>query len=260
MIYVLFGFILLLVILMVYMYRLAAAERVLEHDLQFADFPPGFGRVSLYFISDIHKRKISRELIGKVAGKAELVIIGGDLAEAGVSMSRIEENIRMLQEIGPVYFVWGNNDYELDYHQLDATLLALGVKTLDNTAAIFESQNGDKLAILGVDYNEGGRARLDLALADAGDAAFKILVSHCPSMIRRVEAEHNISLFLSGHTHGGQIRLFGIGKYKLGGLTTEGNVKMLVSNGHGTSLIPFRLGAKPETHILHLMNDEASGS
>ena len=81
MIYVLFGFILFLVILMVYMYRLAAAERVLEHDLHFVDFPPSFGKVSLFFISDIHKRKISRELIGKVAGKAELVIIGGDLAE-----------------------------------------------------------------------------------------------------------------------------------------------------------------------------------
>ncbi|MGM9927700.1 MAG: metallophosphoesterase [Bacillus sp. (in: firmicutes)] len=238
--------------LLLYMWRLAMSNRVVEHHLQFEEFPESFGTVTIFFISDIHKRQISNKIINEVKGKAELVIIGGDLAEEGVSFSKIEENIKKLKTIGPVYFVWGNNDYELDYHQLDATLLDLGVKILDNTAAIFESEEGEKISLLGVDYLEGNRARLDLAVLDSEENSFKILVSHCPRIMNRMKDEYNISLILSGHTHGGQIRIFGMGPYEKGGIFKKHNNTLLVSNGYGTTLVPLRLGTVSETHLLHL--------
>lgn len=252
MLYLLTTCAILVIILFIYMWKLAQANRVLEHHLHFDEFPSSFGEVSIFFISDIHRRKIHQTIIDQVKDKAELVIIGGDLAESGVPFSRIEQNISMLKEIGPVYFVWGNNDYELDYHQLDATLIALGVKILDNTAVIFESKAGEKLSLLGIDYLDGKRARLDLALLDSEEQSFKILVSHCPKIMRKIKEEHNISLVLSGHTHGGQIRIFGFGPYKIGGLSTVNHTSLLTSNGYGTSAIPLRLGAKPETHLIRL--------
>jgi uncharacterized protein len=244
--------ILLFIILVLYMWMLARMNPVLEHHLQFNEFPQSFGEISIFFISDIHKRKISPQIIDQIKGKVDLIIIGGDLAESGVTFSQIEHNVKMLKDLAPVYFVWGNNDYELDYHQLDATLLSLGVKILDNTAVIFESEVGDKMSLLGVDYCDGKRDRLDLAILDSEENSFKILISHCPSIMKKVQEEHKISLVLSGHTHGGQIRLFGFGRYEKGGISQKNGTVLLTSNGYGTSLIPLRLGAKPETHLLYI--------
>ncbi|MGM9925983.1 MAG: metallophosphoesterase [Bacillus sp. (in: firmicutes)] len=252
MLYILFGGCLFITLLLLYMWRLAHENRLIQHHLRFRDFPGSFGTVRIYFISDIHKRRVSADLIRRVQGKADFVIIGGDLAERNVPFERIKENIEKLKTIGPVYFVWGNNDYELDYHELDATLLSLGVKILDNTAVMFESSSGDKLSLLGVDFVDGKRDRLDLALLDSEEPSFKILVSHCPRILKKINKDHNISLVLAGHTHGGQIRLFGFGRYKLGGLHKHPHTTILTSNGYGTSLLPLRLGARAETHLIHL--------
>ena len=256
MIGIILAFLLLVLLLFIYMWKLAAENNVVEQHLAFKNFPESFGDVKIFFISDIHKRKIDSTMIEKVKGKTDIVIIGGDLTEKGVPLSQVEDNVKKLKELGPVYFVWGNNDYETDYHELDAALLNWGVKILDNTAVMFQSNSGDKLSLLGVDYIEWGRADLNQALSDSEEGSFKILVSHCPRIMNRVKEEHHISLVLSGHTHGGQIRLFGFGKYSIGGISKKGNTLILTSNGYGTSLLPLRLGAKPETHLIHLTHSE----
>ncbi|WP_042346326.1 metallophosphoesterase [Bacillus massiliigorillae] len=254
MLYIFLGCIFVLMLFALYMLKLANENRVVEHDLQFEEFPNSFGTVQIYFISDIHRRIVNSKMIRSV--KADFVIVGGDLAEKNVPFERIKENIKKLKTIGPVYFVWGNNDYELDYHELDATLLDLGVKILDNTAVVFESGNGDKLSLLGVDYVGSSRDRLDLALLDSAESSFKILVSHCPRIIRKIETKHRISLVLAGHTHGGQVRFLGFGPYKLGGLQSYATTKMLTSNGYGTSLLPLRLGARAETHLITISSSD----
>lgn len=249
---IILAFLLLMLLLIIYMWKLAAESNVVEQHLAFRDFPESFGDVKIFFISDIHKRRIDPAIIDKVKGTTDIVIIGGDLTEKGVPLSQVEDNVKKLKELGPVYFVWGNNDYEGDYHELDALLLSMGVKILDNTSVLFQSQSGDKLSLMGVDYIEWGRADLNQALSDSEEDSFKILVSHCPRIMNRVKEEHQISLLLSGHTHGGQIRLFGFGKYSIGGISKKGNTVVLTSNGYGTSLLPLRLGAKSETHLIHL--------
>ena len=174
--------------LIFYMLKEAFLNRVVLHEMTFEDFPSSFGEVSIFFISDIHKRLISNDIVDKVKEKADIVIIGGDLTERKVPFERVKENLDKLKQLGPVYFVWGNNDYETDYRKLDAILLDYGVKILDNTAAIFESANGDKLSLLGVDSLDQGRDRLDLALLDAGDDSFKILASHYPNITKKISA------------------------------------------------------------------------
>lgn len=238
--------------LLLYMYRLAHSDNLIYHEIEFSEFPQSFGEIKLFFISDIHRRIVSDALIEEVKGKVDLVIIGGDLLEKGVSIESVEQNIKKLKEIAMIYFVWGNNDYEINPRLLDGLLLKYGVKILDNTAVSFESEGGDRFVLLGVDDMAKNRDRLDLALQDAGEEGFRVLISHNPRIISKIKKEDQISFVLSGHTHGGQIRIFGMGPYEKGRLEKCSHSMLLVSNGYGTTSLPLRLGAKSETHFITL--------
>ncbi|GLB58022.1 metallophosphoesterase [Cytobacillus sp. NCCP-133] len=237
--------------LLIYMYMEAFADRVLYKELSFSEFPDSFGEVKLFFISDIHRRLISEKMIDEVKEKKpDMVIIGGDLLEKGVSFEKVKKNVLLLMKAAPVYFVWGNNDYEVDYHELDALLVECGVKILDNTALSFESPVGDKFVLMGTDDLSKDRDRLDLALSDAGLSGFRVLVSHDPRIVNEIEKEHNIHLVLSGHTHGGQIHILGYSPYEKGRVKVLPQTTILISNGYGTTGVPLRLGAKAETHFI----------
>ena len=236
--------------LLLYMLREAFLNKIIEHELIFPDFPKSFGTVSIFFISDIHRRIISEKVITPAIGKADIVIIGGDLTEKGVSFDKVKANLMKLKKIGPVYFVWGNNDYEVDYHKLDAILLELGIKVLANTAVTFESAEGEKLSLLGVDDLSQERDRLDLALMDAEETGFKILASHFPNITEKILPDHKIRLVLSGHTHGGQIHILGYSPHERGKIKRLENTTILISNGYGTTAIPLRLGAPAECHLI----------
>ncbi len=240
------------VFLLLYMASLAFGNHVAKQELKFGDFPKSFGTLTIFFISDIHRRRIADSIVSEAKGKADIVIIGGDLMEKGVPLDRVKSNIEKLRTIGPVYFVWGNNDYESNYRDLDAMLLDMKVKILDNTAVMFESSEGEKVALLGVDDAGLKKDRLDFALMDAERGCFTILASHNPKIIDKIKPEDGISFLLSGHTHGGQIRIFGLGPYRKGGIDTVGGVVRLISNGYGTTGVPLRLGVRPECHLITL--------
>ena len=237
--------------LILYMLKEAFANRLIQNEVFFHDFPESFGEVKIFFISDVHKRVSSDKIIMEVKEyKPDIIVIGGGLVEKGVPFTRVKNNISKLKSLGPVYFVWGNNDYEVDFRKLDAMLLENGVKILDNTAVTFESFEGDRLILLGVDDINRNRAELELALQDAEAEGFKILVSHNPKVVSKIKEEDNIRLVLSGHTHGGQIHIFGFSPYKKGTLKKLKQTTLLISNGYGTTALPLRLGAKSETHII----------
>jgi predicted MPP superfamily phosphohydrolase len=238
--------------LIAFMYREAFTNRVVYHDLEFSAFPKSFGEVKIFFISDVHRREVSPKIIEKVKGKADIVIIGGDLTEKGVPFERVQENLQALKTLGPVFFVWGNNDYEVEAPLLDALLLNQGVKVLANSSVTFESETGDRLYLLGVDDISTNRVDLEQALYETKEEGFRILVSHNPQIRKRIRPEHEIHLMLSGHTHGGQIRIFGFSLYEKGRVMSEHDRTILISNGYGTTGVPLRLGARAETHLLTL--------
>lgn len=243
--------------LLIYMYIEANENRVVKQRLEFPNLSKDFGVVNIFFISDIHRRVISDEIIDQVKEeKVDVVIIGGDLLEKGVRLEQVKENILKLKGLGPVLFVWGNNDYEIDVPLLDALLLNLNVKTLVNTSILFESENGARLSIIGVDDPTTERDDLEQAMLESDENSFKILVSHNPIISKSVLSKHKISLILSGHTHGGQIHLLGYSPYEKGKIKKENDVTILISNGYGTTGVPLRLGAKPETHLLSIKNPE----
>jgi predicted MPP superfamily phosphohydrolase len=233
----------------------AFMNKVVKQELQFSAFPASFGKVTIFFISDIHRRVIADKIISEVKGKVDIVIIGGDLAEQGVPMERIKKNVKKLSSLGPAYFVWGNNDYEIDYHELVAALEEQDIKILKNASVVFESDVGDKITLLGVDDPTLNRDRLDLALMDTEQKSFKMLASHNPEIIKKIIPDFGIRLVLSGHTHGGQIRIFGLGLYERGNIKKINQTMLLNSNGYGTTSIPLRLGAPAECHLITIKSD-----
>jgi len=97
---------------------------------------------------------------------------------------------------------------------------------------------------------------LNATLAKVTDDAPVILMAHEPDVARRVPAR--VALQLSGHTHGGQVRLFGwspiaptrYDKFVYGHSRT--NCDVIVSGGLGCSIMPFRLGVPPEIVLVTL--------
>lgn len=241
-------------VLLAHMYKLAKQDFLQEVTLDFEDFPSS-DRISLFFISDIHRRNISDSLVASAEGKVDFVLIGGDITEKGVPLERVRENLQKLKKLGPVYFIWGNNDYEADVRELDALFVELGVKVLADEGVLFETNDGGIINLLGIDYYEpeDRLEGLKRVMNVSSEGAFRILASHTPSIEEEIRAEDEIRLVLSGHTHGGQIRLFGYGPYCLGGIHYSGDSVIFTSNGYGTSGVPLRLGAKPEVHIIHLI-------
>lgn len=237
-----------------YMYREAHRDRILNHELFFSDFPASLGALTIFFISDIHRRAVSPDIVSKAQGKADIVIVGGDLAEKGVKLERVKENLIQLASIAPVYFVWGNNDYELDRRKINKIMEEVGVEILDNSWVTL-ADTAEEVTLAGVDDLAVGNANLDEALAGV-DSLFRILISHNPEIACFVKQEHKISLVLSGHTHGGQIRLLGYSPYKKGGIRKLANTTLFISNGYGTTALPLRLGAEAQTHLITLRQGE----
>jgi predicted MPP superfamily phosphohydrolase len=230
----------------------AKGNRLTKHTLVFDDFPKSFGTFRIFFISDIHRRTISKKLLDMVPNSINLVVIGGDLTEAGVPFQTVEQNINVLKKIAPVYFVFGNNDYEVGKNKLEYLLTKHGITILNNSFATITSKTGEKLILLGVEDMSEDRDRLDLTLEHLPEGDFRLLISHNPDIYYKVMKTDNISLILSGHTHGGQIRLFGLGLYKKGKLHNLKKASLLISNGYGTSGVPLRLGAPAEAHYIQL--------
>ncbi|OKO95168.1 Phosphoesterase [Geobacillus proteiniphilus] len=104
-----------LLALLSYMWKEAHRNEVRHLTLSFPNFPDDCPRLAIFFISDIHRRTVCAQMLETVKGKADFVLIGGDLAEKGVPAARVRENVRRLRSVAHVYFVWGNNDDEVDY-------------------------------------------------------------------------------------------------------------------------------------------------
>ncbi|TWI54605.1 metallophosphoesterase [Halalkalibacter nanhaiisediminis] len=246
-IYVVFGC---AICLALYMWYQAFCNRIRIHRLSYDKLPTAFEGYRIFFISDVHRRLISYSVIDEVKGKADLVIIGGDLCEKGVKVSRVDENLKRLAAIAPCVFVWGNNDEEIGMEKLRSLLQKHQIAELVNSIKEIQLKN-QEMIIAGVD--DVGHRRHNVAkVIKESKNSFSILVSHYPTIVDEFPSSHPFSLMLSGHTHGGQIRLFGWGLQKKGRLMKRRSYFHLISNGYGTTGIPMRLGAPAEAHLIVL--------
>ncbi|KAA0966155.1 hypothetical protein FQ087_07890 [Sporosarcina sp. ANT_H38] len=240
-----------------YMFVSARRRNVIYHNMTVSADNQAAKRLSVFFISDIHRRKIDDKLLAKVqsAHEIDMVIVGGDLAEKGVPLTRVAENIRKLAQLGPLFFVWGNNDREVGEEELREIITRHGGKILDNESVAVPGHTC--WGIGGTDDPSSRNVDVDATLRFVDQYEHLILVTHTPSVFRKVEQLYKPRLMLAGHTHGGQIRLGKYGLQDKGTFRLENGRAKLISNGYGTSTLPLRLGAAPECHIIEINYGES---
>jgi len=177
-----------------------------------------------------------------------------------------------LQNIAPCYYVTGNHEAWLQgtesFEQLEDGLKKTGVNVLHDKAVDLNKE-GDSIELIGIDDLEFARKENGLINKDVKpllreldtEGKYSILLSHRPEIFEDYVSS-GIELVLTGHAHGGQVRIPFIGglyapdqgmfpKYDLGEYK-EGNATMIVSRGVGNSIIPVRINNQPELVLVIL--------
>jgi len=232
------------------MFTSAKKRNVVRHELNVRSRGAYNSQLKVFFISDIHRRRIDRKLLRKIDEDIDIVIIGGDLTEKGVSHSRISNNIRKLSSLAPVFYIWGNNDREAGEHKIREIMARYGAVILDNEN--FPIPGHPKWGVGGTDDPTSERVNIGDSLRNIGQYNYVIFASHQPRVLREVEYFFRPTLMLAGHTHGGQIRIGKLGLMEKGKFQTAFGKGKLISNGYGTSTVPLRLGAPAESHIIKI--------
>lgn len=240
--------------LLAWMFYEAHRHTVVKHTLWMNSSGP-----TLFFISDIHKRKVSQTIIKELEQMAvDAVVIGGDSVEAGVSMEKFNLNLRRLSAIGPTFIVTGNNDYEVNQEQFKRNIDENHVILLQNE--VRPMPGFPNWAIAGIPDPASQATDLPQTLQKASDFQHCVLVSHQPKFAEQALQLPQTRLVLTGHTHGGQIRFWKWGIHPRGCWTETKNGVHLVSNGYGTTKIPLRLGAPAETHLITIKKENEHGT
>lgn len=230
---------------------------------EFADprIPSEFDGTTIVLLADIHRgRFFSQERVGMVVDKAnalepDLVALAGDYVygDPEYHYSCFEELARLEAKLGR-FAVLGNHDYGDGYAQAVEAVDSAGITLLGNRGVWLE-KNGARVRVGGVSDLQVGAPRIEPVLEGTTDDDLVILLSHNPDY-----AEHlppgRVDVMLSGHTHGGQLTLFGLyapylpskygQKYRTGRVDTEGTT-VFITNGIGSSLgLPVRFFARPQ--------------
>jgi uncharacterized protein len=217
------------------------------------------------FISDVHAGSFLNEadlteIFRRVqAQQPDLVLFGGDLIN-----TRDREILlfrRALLELRPrygSYAVPGNHDHFFgpDISLWRAFLEENGVTVLLNRGVRIV-HNGESLWLCGVDDLTEGEPNLEAALAGRRVGETCVLLSHHPDFFVEAAAAA-VDLQLSGHTHGGQIRIAGkapLHHSRLGyerGWFADNGCQLYVGRGVGVTLLPIRIDAPPEVPFITL--------
>ncbi|MBW3657388.1 MAG: metallophosphoesterase [Actinobacteria bacterium] len=250
------------------------------------------GELTILHISDIHLspgQDHRAAFLAELAGEHyDLVVATGDLlGDVGMEDATVGAMAPLTADGTPGLVVLGSNDlfgptpkspllyftspgtrrygHRHDTERMLRGLAALGYRTLRNDRTTVETAAGT-VAVGGIDDPHLDPTRLpgrERIAVDAPDAALHLGLVHAPyraALDLMVDAGHD--LVLAGHTHGGQVRLPGIGALTANcdlpldqarGLSRWGPSALHVSPGLGHSpYAPFRFACRPEATLLHL--------
>lgn len=230
---------------LVYMFKQAHENNIRKHTIHTVGKDE---TIRLFFISDTHARKISEQMIASITERVDFVIIGGDFADRRTSKTIMQENIRLLKTLGPVYFVWGNNDREQGDNVIRQLFEKHDVTIIENQSIAINSRNNVKLSA--IDYR-AATSDVEEVFRDC-DQHTTIFIAHNPQVFPKIHLKFKPLLSIGAHLHGGQIRLGKFGIQPHGYFAERDGRYELVSNGYGTTLVPLRFGAKPECHLIEM--------
>jgi uncharacterized protein len=225
--------------------------------LDVAGWPAGLDGFRIGLLTDLHRSAtVSHEMIARavaliMAESPDLVVLGGDYVTQR-DRRYIEPSAEALADLSApqgVMAVLGNHDEE---RYLPQALGSRGFAVLrDARTRIFVK--GEHVDIAGLRYWTHRVA--DISRVLKGASPHLILLAHTPKRLAEATAL-SVPLLLSGHTHGGQIVLPGLGAVAargfpvVAGAARRENTTVFVSRGVGTVYVPVRLNCPPEVAIL----------
>lgn len=216
----------------------------------------------LWFDDDYIAKKIREE-------NPDIIVITGDIVDSNhTDIEAAINTANKLSDIADTYYVTGNHEYWLSEEELEklySELRGAGVTILANEYSIVKGYGRD-LALIGVDDKKLTDASSVIKMCNDDiqanyEDAFSLVLAHEPQYIDEY-VKAKAELVLTGHAHGGQFVLPGIGavaapdqgfnpKYTAGEIKTE-ETTVIISRGIGNSVIPIRLFNYPEIVVLDI--------
>ena len=249
-------------------------DRLAVHHvtIEFDDLPQAFDGYRIVQFSDIHLGSMRSELLERAvehvnALRPDMIVFTGDIQNTKPQeLPPFATTLRKLRARDGIYSVLGNHDYTQYVPQLSDAQKAVNerlTRTFETSLGWHLLMNGHDVVRRGTDSmfvageeNDGlppfpQKADIRRTLAGVPAGAFVVMLQHDPSAWRKsILPDSHAQLTLSGHTHGGQMSLFGLRPTELklsedAGLYREGNRALYVSTGLG-GFLPFRFHMDPE--------------
>jgi len=246
------------------------------HPIAVRDLPAAFAGLRIVQMSDFHgSRDVSSTFLDEAVGLAqaqqgEIIVLTGDFIHKGFKhIERVARILGRLRAPLGVFAVLGNHDFSVrnalgfrrhkHLHRMVADALASqGIRVLQNeTQALVR---GDAVVYLtGVDDLWSRQCDLDQAFAGLRPTVPRIVLAHNPWTVEHL-GDHRCDLMLSGHTHGGQVKLPVFGHVTLGpkgrrfaaGIYKVRDSWLYVNKGVGFGF-RVRYGVRPEVAVLTLV-------
>lgn len=233
--------------------------------------PPEFEGYTIAQVSDLHNTEFghsNQKLLDRLReANPNIIVLTGDLIDSHKTDTALAFNFaRQASTIAPTYYITGNHEAWLGegLSPFLTQLAATGVTILrDQTTKLHH--RGASITLAGLDDPDAAAqptAQRLQPLVNPQD--YEILLAHRPEEIQTY-ASAGADLVLSGHAHGGQIRLPLIGGLVApgqglfptydAGTYREGTTTMVVSRGLGNSLVPLRINNRPELVVITLGKD-----
>lgn len=265
----------LVIVLLMWKYTDNTGLVVTEYQISNKKIPQGFRGFRIAQVADLHNTEFGEnnsELLSLLEeSKPDIIVFTGDQVDARETNPEVVLALaRQAVQIAPCYLVTGNHEGSTPINsQLNEQLREIGVNVMENEVIDLQSGN-DTITLIGAaDPTMSGRfleigqeATMDEVLTDlcAQTEGYSVLLSHHPEFLE-VYAKRGVDLVLSGHAHGGQIRIGEQGiiaphqglfpKYDAGQYT-EGNTTLILSRGLGNSMFPWRVNNPPELVVVEL--------
>lgn len=230
-----------------------------ETTLDVRGLPSPWDGIRIAFLTDIHHSAlvpatdIERAVALANAQKPDLVVLGGDYVTAPdhTYMEPVAELLSPLRAPHGVFAILGNHDDDRD---MPAALSRRGIHVLREQRRRLTIRN-EGLELVGISYWLRQGEVMTRLVQEARDPV--LLLAHDPRRLDRASAL-GVAAVLSGHTHGGQIVLPGIGaiaarKFPVtAGKGRLGDTTIFVSRGIGTVYVPVRINCPPEVAMITL--------
>jgi len=237
-----------------------------ETDIFIRDLPERFEDFRITQLTDVHHSRIlGLDEVRRVVELAQqtrpdMFVLTGDYT---TSYRRfIEPCAEALSSLNAPEGVWavlGNHDHYTDPELTARALERHHISVMNNVHTTLR-RGPDSLQLSGIDDWTWNAVDWTRAFSGLNPSTPTVLLSHQPSVLD-FEQTRDVSLILSGHTHGGQLRLPFVGaparfattdlKYDRG-LFRRGETQLYVSSGTGVIGLPVRLGVRPEIAVLRL--------